>query len=154
MSGLNDRPRTVLFICVGNAGRSLIAEAIFNHAPPPGWRAESGGVRPASQPHDRTGRMLQEIGLELPPHPPQMVSAEAMERAAIRVTMGCLDDASCPARLKTLEVRDWGLPDPANLDDAGFRGVRDQLQLRIDGLRREIELDDLRTAARRPATAP
>ena len=54
-----------------------------------------------------------------------------MEEARVRVTMGCLDDESCPARLKSLELRDWSLPDPAALDDEGFRQVRDRIRGRF-----------------------
>jgi protein-tyrosine-phosphatase len=150
----SDATRTVLFICIENACRSLMAESMFNAAAQEGWCAASGGVRPATRPNPRTGPMLAEVGLSLPDHAPQLVTNEAMERASIRVTMGCLDDASCPARLKTLELRDWGLPDPAALDDVGFRAVRDQLRDRVNGLLTEIELDKRRRAARTPATPP
>ncbi len=113
--------KLVVFICIENACRSLMAEAIFNADPPPGWHATSAGTRPAHAANPRTERMLEEIGLRLPPHPPQLLSAATMEEARVRVTMGCLDDESCPARLKSLELRDWSLPDPAALDDEGFR---------------------------------
>ena len=126
--------RTVLFICVENAARSLMAEAMFNADPPDGWRAVSAGTVPAAAPNPRTGPMLREIGLELPAHPPQALSDAMMTEAAVRVTMGCLDSASCPARLRTLEVVDWALPDPGKLDDAGFRRVRDELRERIGRL--------------------
>jgi arsenate reductase (thioredoxin) len=131
----------VLFICVENAARSLMAEAMFNAHSPDGWRAISAGTRPATAPNPRTGPMLQELGLDLPAHPPQLLTSEMMDDARYRITMGCLDDASCPARLKTLELRDWGLPDPAKLDDNGFRTVRDELLDRVEGLRREIGLE-------------
>lgn len=136
--------RTVLFICVENAARSLIAEAIFNADPPPGWRAESAGTRPAGEANPRTGPMLHEIGLALPAHRPRPLTDEAMQRAQLRVTMGCLDDASCPARLKTVELRDWALPDPTRLDDAGFRAVRSQILERVRRLRLEILTTDRR----------
>jgi hypothetical protein len=57
-----------------------------------------------------------------------------MDDAKSRVTMGCLDDASCSVRLKTLKVTDGGLLDPAELDEAGFRKVRDELRDRVAGL--------------------
>ncbi|HLY76964.1 MAG TPA: low molecular weight phosphatase family protein, partial [Thermoplasmata archaeon] len=113
--------RLVLFVCVENSCRSLMAEAIFNSDRPPGWRATSAGTRPARAANPRTQAMLAELGLPLPDHPPQLLSPEITDAARIRVTMGCLDDASCPARLKTLELRDWSLPDPAKSDDAEFR---------------------------------
>jgi arsenate reductase (thioredoxin) len=148
--------KTVLFICVENAGRSLMAEAMFNAKPPEGWRAISAGTEPASEPNPRTRTMLQEIGLDLPPHPPQLLTNEMMTTSSVRVTMGCLDSESCPARLKTLELRDWALPDPALLDDAGFRRVRDELVDRVKGLRLELVLQGRRRAEShpRPSTAP
>ncbi|MCI4340339.1 MAG: hypothetical protein L3K06_03030 [Thermoplasmata archaeon] len=128
----------VLFICVHNACRSMMAEAMFNADPPSGWSARSAGTEPASFPHPRTGPMLAEIGLPLPAHPPRTLELREMEGAAIRITMGCLDEESCPARLKQLPLTDWGLPDPSRLDDAGFREVRAELQHRVAELRREI----------------
>jgi arsenate reductase (thioredoxin) len=139
--------KTALFVCIGNSGRSLMAEAIFNANPPAGWTAISAGTNPASAANPRTGPMLREIGLDLPPHPPQLLTPEMMDRAQVRVTMGCLDDASCPARLKSLELRDWALPDPAHLDDDGYRQVRDRIVASVKGLRTELVLSDRRAAA-------
>ena len=138
--------RRVLFVCVENAARSLMAEAMFNANPPTGWQATSAGTQPAATPNPRTGPMLREIGLELPPHPPQLLTDEMMDWSPTVVTMGCLDNESCPARLRTIEVRDWALPDPAKLEDPGFRQVRDDLRNRVDGLRRELLLSDRRRA--------
>jgi arsenate reductase (thioredoxin) len=130
--------RRVLFVCVENAGRSLMAEAIFNAMAPAGWVAESAGTRPATHPNPRTARFLAELGLALPPHPPQELTTPQMDSAEVVVTMGCLDDASCPANLRQRELRDWTLPDPAKLDDAGFRGVRDELRRRVAALTSEL----------------
>lgn len=141
-------PKVVLYICVGNSGRSLMAEAIFNANPPEGWVATSAGTNPAPAANPRTGPMLREVGLDLPPHPPQLLTPEMMDGARIRVTMGCLDDASCPARLKSLDLRDWSLPDPAHLDERGFREVRDRIAASVKGLRTELVLSDRRAAAR------
>lgn len=135
---LIDVPRVVLFVCVENAGRSLMAEAIFNSAPPDGWTAESAGTEPASRPNPRTGPMLAEIGLEVPSHPPRLLTPESIDRASVRITMGCLDRESCPARLREGELSDWQLPDPSHLDDDGFRRVRDEIRARVEGLKREL----------------
>ena len=140
--------RVALFICVENAGRSLIAEAVFNADPPPGWIAVSAGTRPATRANPRTAPLLREIGLSAPTHPPQLLTREAMDEARVRVTMGCLDDASCPAHLQGLEVRDWSLPDPADLDDDGFRRVRDEIAAQVKRLRTELIVSDRVTAER------
>ncbi|MFZ0698950.1 MAG: low molecular weight phosphatase family protein [Thermoplasmata archaeon] len=136
--------RTVVFICIENACRSLMAEAMFNANPPLGWHAISAGTAPSPSPNPRTVPMLAEIGLGLPDHPPRLLTKEVMDRADLRVTMGCLDEASCPAHLRELELRDWGLRDPSKLDDAGFREVRDEILRRVGRLRLEISLNDRR----------
>jgi arsenate reductase len=130
--------RRVLFVCVENACRSLMAEAIFAASAPAGWVAVSAGTRPAAHPNPRTAGFLREVGLALPPHAPRELTAGMMDGADLVVTMGCLDDASCPARLKARPLRDWGLADPAKLDDEGFRAVRDEIARRIAGLIGEI----------------
>ncbi len=140
--------RLVLFVCVENSCRSLMAESMFNADPPPGWRATSAGTRPAAAADPRTRPMLEELGFALPGHAPQALSTELVDRSKVRITMGCLEDASCPVRLTTLQLRDWTLPDPARLDDVGFRAVRDELRSRIGKLRSELILSDRREVER------
>ena len=130
--------RTVLFVCVENAARSLMAEAMFNADPPRGWDAASAGTEPARAPNPRTARMLGEIGLRLPSHAPQRLTSELIDRSTLRITMGCLDRQSCPTKLRSAELTDWNLPDPAGLDDEGFRQVRDDLRRRVDRLRADL----------------
>lgn len=55
---------------------------------------------------------------------------------------------SCPARLKPLELRDWGLADPAQLDDAGFRRVHDDFCGRVGSFIRELNRRSRRTLPR------
>jgi arsenate reductase len=141
--------RLVVFVCVENAGRSLMAEAAFNAIAPPGWRAASAGTQPAAAAHHRTGPMLSEIGLEIPPHPPTVLSPALLDRARVRVTMGCGSDAACPAYLRRYEFREWALEDPGPLDDDGFRRVRDQIVERVRRLRTErFDLERSSTEAR------
>ena len=130
--------RTVLFVCVENACRSLMAEAMFNAQAPDGWRAISAGTEPAKAPNPRTAGMLREVGLEIPAHAPQLLTGEMLRGSDRQITMGCLDRASCPARLRDLDPTDWGLPDPAGLDDEGFRRVRDELADRVRRLAKEL----------------
>ena len=112
-----------------------MAEALFNAGAPAGWRALSAGTEPAAQANPRTGPMLRELGVPMPAHPPRALSPEESERADLRVTMGCLDRASCPAHLKNRSLVDWALPDPALLDDAGFRQVRDEIRTKVEALK-------------------
>ncbi len=115
-----------------------MAKAFFNAIAPEGWRASSAGTEPAAGAHPRTRSMLAEVGFALPSHPPRRLTKTEMDSAAICVTMGCLDSASCPAHLRELPVLDWALPDPARLDDDGFRQVRDTIRSRVAELVRGL----------------
>jgi arsenate reductase (thioredoxin) len=114
---------------------------------PAGWRAISAGTRPAGRPNPRTGPMLEEIGIAVPSHLPALLAPAMMEEATIQVDMGCLDDASCPVRLRGHELRDWDLADPGRPDDDGFRRLRDRVVDRVRRLRTEIVRSDRRAAA-------
>jgi len=98
--------------------------------------------------------MLGELGIDLPSHAPQLLTREQMDTAGIRVTMGCLDDESCPAHLRHLAVRDWALEDPGRLDDLGFRRVRDRIVARVAELRAELLPGDLRVEGSSRRAAP
>jgi protein-tyrosine-phosphatase len=75
--------------------------------------------------------MLEEVGLSTPDHPPQLLT-EPMVRTASRViTMGCIDKRVCPAFLRYQADEDWDLPDPATMDDAKFRSLRDEIGKRV-----------------------
>ncbi len=131
-----------------------MAEAFFNADPPAGWRAVSAGTAPAPGPHRRTAPMLREAGVELPAHRPRALAAAEIESADVRITMGCLDSRSCPARLKSVPVTDWALPDPAALDDAGFRRVRDEIRRRVAALKSELGEQSRRAEELGPPPAP
>ncbi len=126
--------RTVLFVCVGNAGRSMMAEAIFDQLCPDGWRAASAGVAPARATNPLTGPTLAEIGVSLPPHPPQRVTEPMVRDAALCVSLGALDHASCPAWFVRARPRPWAVPDPQYLDAQGFREIREAVRSRVEAL--------------------
>ncbi len=126
--------RTVLFVCVENACRSLMAEAFFGREAPKGWSGRSAGTEPAPSPNPRTAPMLKEVGLSMPTHPPRRLTEEMAQEADRIILMGCLDRPSCPAFLYPRVDEDWELPDPGPLPDAGFRSVRDEIGRRVGEL--------------------
>ena len=68
--------KTALFICVHNAGRSQMAEAIFNAQAPAGLRAVSAGTRPAEVVNRAVVQALAEIGLDVSEHRPRLLTPE------------------------------------------------------------------------------
>lgn len=130
--------RTVLFVCVGNASRSMMAEAIFNRHGPNGWRAVSAGVAPARSTNPNTGPMLSEIGVPLPPHSPQALTEKMVEEAAVRISIGALDHPSSPEWFVRSHPRRWEVPDPHHLDPEAFREIRDALRSKVEALIEEL----------------
>lgn len=58
--------RTILFVCVENAGRSQIAEGFFNQKyAPRGYHAISAGTRPASQINPLAVQTMKEVGVDI-----------------------------------------------------------------------------------------
>ena len=122
--------RLVLFVCVENTFRSIIAEAIFNAHAPSGWRAESAGVRPVSEINPVAVTLLQEIKVEVTHTKPVMVTPSMVAEASRIVTFGCLD--RCPIGAKE-KSEDW--PIPGSMGKDGLLRPREELL----AIRGEIE---------------
>jgi len=117
-----------LFVCVENAGRSQIAEALYQRR---GGEARSAGSRPASELHEAVVEALEEIGIDVSGRRPRALEQKDVEWADIVVTMGCGD--ACPV-LPGKEYLDWNLPDPAGLCLEEVRELRAVLEQRVSSL--------------------
>src|SRR5687767_802886 len=107
---------TVLFACVHNAGRSQIAQALFNrHADPRKARAISAGTQPASQVHPEVITAMERHGLDLTGQTPRKLSDDLARQASWLITMGCGDE--CPV-VPGLSRDDWPIADPKGQPDA------------------------------------
>jgi arsenate reductase len=111
----------VLFVCIGNAGRSQMAQAFYERA---GGIARSAGTRPEAQVHPPVVEVMQEVGIDLEGRQPHKLSREDVEWADLVVTMGCGD--ACPV-LPGKRYLDWNLPDPAGMPAKVVRETRDEI---------------------------
>lgn len=121
----------VLFVCVENTFRSVLAEALFNARRPSGWQAESAGVQPAVSINPVVVPLLRDIGIELGPKSPRLVTPDLVREAWRVVTFGCLD--RCPAGAAG-KSEDWPLPGATGRSMEELRGIRDELTRRVDRL--------------------
>ena len=97
----------VLFVCTENAGRSQIAEHLFNVSARGLHEARSAGTRPAKAIHPEIVPVLERRGADASGARPKPLSDDLLEWADRIVTMGCGDE--CPVTGKPTE--DWELPD-------------------------------------------
>ena len=119
----------VLFVCVQNAGRSQMAEALYERE---GGTARSAGTRPADRVHPEVVEAMRELGVELDGRKPRELSRADVEWADTVVTMGCGDE--CPY-IPGKQYVDWELDDPAGKPIDEVRAVRDEIARRVSSLR-------------------
>ena len=100
----------VLFVCVHNAGRSQMAAALLDH--------EAQGASRWARPDHRP------------------LAGDQVQAADVIVTMGCGD--ACPF-YPGKRYLDWDLPDPAGLDVAAVRSIRDDIRRRVRHLLSELD---------------
>jgi protein-tyrosine-phosphatase len=122
---------TVLFVCVQNAGRSQIAQALFNQAVQGRGLARSAGSKPADEVHPVVVKALAEVDIDLAGAKPQGITPKAIEGVDVVVGMGCGD--ACPV-IPGARKLDWDLPDPSGMSVADVRMIRDE----IDRLVRQL----------------
>jgi arsenate reductase len=114
----------VLFVCRQNAGRSQIAQALYERR---GGTARSAGTSPAEHVHPEVATLMPELADRKPRH---LEDADA-EWADLVVTMGCGD--ACPV-LPGKRYVDWDLQDPAGQDAETVRAIRDDIERRVSQL--------------------
>jgi arsenate reductase (thioredoxin) len=124
---------TVLFACVQNAGRSQIAETLFNlRADPTRARAISAGTSPAAHVHGEVVALLRRAhGVDLSSRVPQRLSDQLAQQAQWLITMGCGDQ--CPI-VPGARRDDWPIRDPKGQPEAIVQDVLDDIDARVQRL--------------------
>ncbi|MFZ0043636.1 MAG: arsenate reductase ArsC [Solirubrobacteraceae bacterium] len=126
---------TVLFVCVQNAGRSQMSQALFTGSADGAHQALSAGTAPAAQVHPEVIEAMREVGIDLSDRHPQLLTRNLIEQADIVVTMGCGDQ--CPY-IPGKRYIDWELPDPAGQPIGTVREIRDVIGRRVTALLTEL----------------
>lgn len=129
-------PFRVLFACVGNSARSVMAQGFARHHGGARVEARSGGSRPLGYLLPEAVAVMRERGIDISREPSKGFDEPwVRDSCDLVVTMGCGDDA-CPAFVGKRMV-DWALEDPKGKDLATFRRVRDEIEARVLALLRE-----------------
>ena len=125
----------VLFLCIGNAGRSQMAQAFLERLG--GHEVRSAGSRAEAQLHPEVVAVMRELGYDLSDRVPRQLQPDADAAwADVVVTMGCGD--VCPV-LPGKSYVDWNLEDPAGKPIARVRELRDLTERRVAELARELD---------------
>ena len=118
------------FVCIGNAGRSQMAQALYERF---GGEARSAGSRPEAELQQAVVEALEEHDIDMSGRKPKPITNEDVAWADIVVTMGCGD--ACPV-LPGKKYIEWNLADPAGLCLEEVRELRDDIARRVAELAR------------------
>jgi arsenate reductase (thioredoxin) len=125
----------VLFVCLHNAGRSQMSQALFERAANGEHTAISAGTTPAERVHPEVVEVMRELGIDLSDRRPRLLTRELAEQADVVVTMGCGD--KCPY-VPGRRYLDWELPDPKGRPIEEVRAARDEIARRVSVLVAEL----------------
>ena len=118
----------VLFVCKQNAGRSQIAQALYERR---GGNARSAGTTPAERVHPEVAQLMPELTDRIP----KRLERSDAEWADLVVTMGCGD--ACPV-FPGKRYEDWDLADPSGRSVGDVRPIRDEIGRRVGDLLERI----------------
>jgi len=124
----------VLFVCLGNSGRSVMAERLFREAAAGKHEARSAGSAPGAAPHPVVLEALAEVGIDASDHAPARLDEERIAWAD--VVVATCDDA-CPV-VSGKRYVNWRLPDPKGRSLDEVRGIRDDIAARVRRLVNEL----------------
>lgn len=126
----------MLFVCLHNAGRSQMSQALFERAAGGRHEARSAGTEPAERIHPETVAAMREVGIDLSSRSPQPLTPDLAAWADVVVTMGCGD--ACPY-IPGKRYLDWELPDPAGRPLEEVRATRREISRRVADLLTQLE---------------
>ena len=127
--------KRVLFVCVHNAGRSQMAAGLLRDLAGDDVRVETAGSAPADEINPMAVQAMAERGIDLGQEFPKPLRDDTVRLADIVITMGCGD--ACPV-YPGKRYEDWQLDDPAGRDLATVRRIRDEIDVRVQSLVREL----------------
>ena len=127
---------TALFVCLHNAGRSQMSQALFERAAEGRHRALSAGTTPGERVHPEVIEVMRELGIDLSDRVPRALTPELAEEADVVVTMGCGDE--CPY-IPGKRYLDWDLADPKGRPVDEVRATRDEIDRRVRELVEELD---------------
>ena len=134
--------KTVVFVCVHNSGRSMMAEAFFNQMAKGRAKALSAGTQPGDRVNPTVLEAMKEVGIDISGNKPKMLTFEMVDGAERMITMGCGAEAGavCPASF--IPTEDWALEDPKGKPLETVRKIRDEIKVRVSNLVQQILRED------------
>jgi arsenate reductase len=131
-------PQTkISFLCIGNACRSQMAEAIAKHVALDVIDPSSAGLIALGEIPNSTIAVLSERGISMDGQYSKTLRPEDLSAADLVVNMTGRAGSTIFTE-PTPPVEDWNVGDPYGSDLAVYRGIRDEIAARIEVLARRL----------------
>jgi glutathione/glutaredoxin type arsenate reductase len=127
--------KTVLFVCVHNAGRSQMAAGFMQSLGKDKVNVLSAGSMPNDEINPVAVEVMKEVGIDISNNQPKVLTTEQVKESDVVITMGCGD--ACPI-FPGKRYEDWQLEDPAGKDIETVRKIRDEIKSRIEAFLSEL----------------
>ena len=132
---MTEQPPEVLFVCVHNAGRSQMAAGFLNRLAEGRVHVRTAGSEPADRINPAVVDAMAEVGIDLSKEFPKPLTDDAVRASDVVITMGCGD--ACPI-YPGKRYLDWEVADPAGKPVEQVRGIRDDIDRRVQALLTEL----------------
>ncbi|MBN2149935.1 MAG: arsenate reductase ArsC [Candidatus Lokiarchaeota archaeon] len=131
---------SIVFACVGNSGRSQMAEGFARKLLPAGTKIVSAGTKPAASIDPNAVAVMKEVGIDISRQEPKLLTTKIVSEATRFVSMGCGVLDSCPVPLVKgkIEIEDWELEDPKEKDISFVRDIRDRIEQYMKDLAKKL----------------
>lgn len=131
--------KSILFVCVENAGRSQMAEGFFNKYAPKGYEAISAGTKPVSELNPIAVEVMREAGIDISNQKSKELTEDMIRNSSNIVNMGCMEKESCPT-LFLQNLLDWNIEDPKDKPIEKVREIRDEINQRVKEIVASIKI--------------
>jgi len=125
---------TVLFVCVGNAGKSVMAQALMRHSAGSRINALSAGTHAKTAVNPLSADVINEIGVDVTGHQPTQLTDSMIQSADLVVVLGTQAQLDPTV---TTPVETWETDEPSHRGVDGIermRLIRDDIANRVQAL--------------------
>ena len=129
----NKNDKTILFVCVENAGRSQMAEGFFKKYAPKEFKVQSAGTKPILQINPIAVQSMKEIGIDISTQKSKGLTDEMIRNSDHIVNMGCMNKSFCPT-IFLPKVIEWNLEDPKGKAIEEVREIRNEIEKMVKEL--------------------
>jgi arsenate reductase len=130
----NGVAKSVLFVCIENSSRSVMAEGFAKST---GWQASSAGTFPATRTNELVIQAMEEVGIDVSQSKPKELTEKMIESSDVVVLTDASLTKSIPGNLRKKIIKkvvEWSIPDPQGKDIEEIRYVRDQIKRKVSSL--------------------